>query len=270
MLDGKLPEKAARVDDLVGVDFKILRARRGKEFLNGGLQVSFQRKPLFVGHQQGGQDEDGLLSFLQIVAGISRLVEVDEMHGLGVRFRRGQAEGADDLRFAGLVFLFHQTEATLFMEGDGQFGKLVIFDPKTELAVQGVGSYLAKGVTVDVFDGLAEVVGVEEGAFDSLGVAVEARIGTEPSAGGAAEGAADGFFLAQNRFDCFRDQGVVIGLAGQCRGIRGALGRLKDLELRLRDDIGVRVEPDEGVVVLGGAHVGENARPSGGNLGTEG
>ena len=83
--DGKSAEEPAWVGQLIGVDFKIIGARRWKRGLNDFLQIPLQSHPLFFRHEERAKHEDRLGGIRQTRAGISGFVKVDEVHGLIVR-----------------------------------------------------------------------------------------------------------------------------------------------------------------------------------------
>src|SRR5258708_4597787 len=89
-------------------------------------------------------------------------------------------------------------------------GQILIADTAPQLPVQGVHRDLAKRIVVDVLDGAAELLAVEEGSLDIVGVALEPFVGPEPSPGRASELAADRLLLLGDQLDCLADKAVMV------------------------------------------------------------
>ena len=88
---------------------------------------------------------------------------------------------------------------------------------------------------------------------------LEAFVGAEAGAGGAAQLAADLSFVAGGALRGPADERMVGLVAGQGGRSGPAVGGAQDVELALGYAAAFAVEPDEGVVVVGGAQVDERA-----------
>ena len=92
----------------------------------------------------------------------------------------GKSQRTDDTRFLGLLFLVNNTQAVFFTQLDHRLGQVFITDATAELAVQDVDGHLPQRIAVDVFNGSAQLLAIEQRVFDLIGVALEPFIGAEP------------------------------------------------------------------------------------------
>ncbi len=68
--------------ELRGVNLKFLRGLPvGKSGIQNCTKVIFQRLPFFLGNHQRAQHKDGLIGVVEICAGVSRFIQIDELHG---------------------------------------------------------------------------------------------------------------------------------------------------------------------------------------------
>ena len=132
-------------------------------------------------------------------------------------------------------------------------------DAATQLAVERIDRGLAQGMAVDVVDGAAEGLRVEDSAPDFLSIVLQPVIGAETGAGRAAQLSADLPFVAGDALRGLADERIVVLMAGQGGRVGPTMGGAQDFELALGYAATVAVEPDEGVVVVGGAQVDEHA-----------
>ena len=170
-----------------------------------------------------------------------------------------ETQGTNDAWLVASLFLVDDAQSIFFAQGNDQLGKVFVTDAAAELAVESVGGGLAQWVAIDVLNGTLEGIGVEERAFDGLGMVLESFVGAVARTGRPTELPADRFLFHGDVLHTGLDEGMVVVVAGHSRSVRSTLGGFEDGELRFSDRFPGSIDPGEGVVALGGVDIYERA-----------
>ena len=171
----------------------------------------------------------------------------------------GNAEGADDFRFAGFDIVLRDADAVFLLEREDKFDELLHFNTRFHFAVQEVAGGHGKRGFVDGINGLMKWLDVEEGVFHLRGLVLEAFVNAAAGAGGFAKLAAGGGVFLLNPRDGLLHERVMRAETRErgCGGFAG--GGAEDFMLALGDGASLFVHPSERVVAVGGADIDHNA-----------
>lgn len=172
-----------------------------------------------------------------------------------------EAERAENPGFlGGRVMEVGDDEAVVAVEGGDEVGEIVRGNAAAELAVEFVGGLRGKRIVVDGLDGGADVVGQKEIALPVAEEILEHLVAAVACTTGRAELTSLGDRpLLLDDLHGAGDELVVVFAAGLCGGIWSALRLAEDADEGFGDGFPLRIDPEQGVVILRGADVAENA-----------
>ena len=146
-----------------------------------------------------------------------------ESHGYFPPCRLDKPEGTDDLRLVGLLLFVDDAQPIFLAECDRRSSAKSSSEiPLRSWRLSVSVADLPQRIAVDVLDGPAKLLRVEQRALDLVGVALEPFVGAEAGAGRPPKLAADGLLLRRDQLDRLSDKVVVILLPRQGRRVRRA------------------------------------------------
>ena len=128
-----------------------------------------------------------------------------------------------------------QTESVFIAQSYDELGKGLIGNTAAQLAIERVHRHLPERIPVNFVNGAEQLLRLKERPFDGVSVAFEPLVGAKARARRAAQLSAYYLFLRDQVLDSMLDQGMVLLVARESRGIRCASGCLEDLQLGLGD-----------------------------------